>query len=54
VTWSSSIGQSGVASGTSNWSVEQVPLIVGTNRIVIRAVDGAGNAGWRSVTVTRR
>jgi hypothetical protein len=31
-----------------------VPLLVGTNRITIRARDAAGNIGWRSLTVTRK
>ena len=29
-------------------------LFIGTNSIVVRARDLAGNTGWRSVTVTRR
>jgi hypothetical protein len=54
VTWETSTGQSGAAAGTTYWSVERIPLLVGTNRIIIRATDAAGNMGWRSVTVTRR
>ncbi len=54
VTWSTSFGKSGVATGTTNWNSGDVPLLVGTNTIVVRAYDAAGNSGWRSVTVTRR
>jgi hypothetical protein len=54
VTWSTSFGKSGVATGTSNWNTGDVPLLVGTNTIVVRAYDAAGNSAWRSVTVTRR
>ncbi|MCS6954238.1 MAG: matrixin family metalloprotease [Bryobacterales bacterium] len=53
VTWSSSAGASGVASGTTRWDTGPIPLLVGTNRIVVRAFDAAGNSSWRSVTVTR-
>jgi hypothetical protein len=53
VTWTTSTGKSGTATGTANWTAE-VPLLVGTNSIVVRASDLAGNTGWRSVTVTRR
>lgn len=53
VRWMTSTGQSGTASGTTNWSAT-VPLLVGTNTITVRAYDAAGNSGWRSVTVVRR
>ena len=54
VTWTSSTGLSGVAFGAGSWNTGEIPLLVGTNRIVVRAADAAGNAGWRSVTVTRK
>ena len=54
VTWSTSLGKFGMATGTSNWNTGDVPLLVGTNTIVVRAYDPAGNSAWRSVTVTRR
>ena len=53
VTWTASTGKSGTATGTANWTAD-VPLFVGTNSIVVRARDLAGNTGWRSVTVTRK
>jgi len=53
VHWSNSTGGSGVASGTNNWSAE-VPLLVGTTAVTIRAYDAAGNSGWRAITVVRR
>jgi predicted Zn-dependent protease len=52
VKWSDAFGDSGVATGTSSWSVS-VPLLVGTNAITLRAYDAAGNSAWRSVTVVR-
>ena len=53
VTWSNSTGGSGPASGTASWSA-RVPLLVGTNVVIIRAYDAAGNSAWRAVTVVRR
>jgi len=53
VTWTTSTGKSGTVTGTINWTAD-VPLLVGTNSIVVRASDLAGNTGWRSVTVTRK
>ena len=53
VTWSSSTGGSGTASGTTNWATPSIPLYLGTTTIVIRAADAAGNTSWRSLVVTR-
>jgi hypothetical protein len=52
VTWSTSNGSSGVASGTTSWSAV-VPLLIGNTTVTIRAYDAAGNSGWRSLTVVR-
>ena len=54
VTWSSSTGGSGTASGTVNWTTPAIALYMGTTTITIRASDAAGNTSWRSITVTRR
>lgn len=54
VTWTNSGGASGVAQGTAYWTTGEIPLNEGTNTIVVRARDAAGNTGWRSVVVTRR
>ncbi len=53
VKFTTSTGKSGTATGTTVWSAE-VPLLVGTNTVTVRAYDAAGNAGWRAVTVVRR
>jgi hypothetical protein len=54
VTWSTSYNKSGRAAGTTYWSTGDIPLLVGTNVVVVRAFDAAGNSSWRSLTVTRR
>lgn len=53
VTWTDSLGNTAVATGTTSWQTAGVPMRLGTNAITIRAYDAAGNSGWRSVTVTR-
>jgi len=52
VTWSTSTGSSGQASGAANWAA-QIPLLVGTNVVTVRAWDAAGNSAWRALTVVR-
>ena len=51
VTWTNSDGSSGIASGTSSWAVNNMNLQVGSNTIVIGAVDAAGNKGTLSLVV---
>ena len=53
VTWTNTTSASGDASGTANWSA-QIPLLVGTNVMIIRAYDSAGNSAWRALTIVRR
>ena len=53
VKWSTSFGDSGTASGTTNWSAN-VPLLVGNNTVTVSAYDAAGNSTWRAITVVRR
>ncbi len=53
VTWATSDGTTGTASGTTNWSTAAIPLYVGSTTIIITASDAAGNTSWRSITVTR-
>jgi len=52
VTWTTSTGGTGEASGTTNWSAT-VPLLIGNTTVTIRAYDAAGNSAWRSLTVVR-
>jgi hypothetical protein len=54
VAWTTSTGMSGTAAGLPVFKTTAIPLSYGTNQIVIRAFDAAGNSAWRSITVTRR
>ena len=53
VTWSTNTGSSGTASGTTSWSAV-IPLLIGSNMVIIRSTDTAGNMSWKSVVVARR
>jgi hypothetical protein len=53
VTWVTSNGTSGTATGTTNWSTPSIPLYIGSTTIVVTAADAAGNTTWRSLMVTR-
>jgi hypothetical protein len=52
VSWVTNFGGSGAASGTTAWSAA-IPLLIGNNSVTVRAADGAGNVGWRSVVISR-
>lgn len=51
VSWNSSQGQSGMAKGTANWIISQIPLTEGENIITVTATDKVGNKGSRKLTV---
>jgi hypothetical protein len=53
ITWQTSTGASGTAVGTTQWLASSIPLLVGTNTIVVRTFDAAGASAWASVVVTR-
>jgi hypothetical protein len=53
ITWQTSNGASGTAVGTSQWLASNIPLLVGTNTIVVRSFDVAGASVWASVDVVR-
>ena len=53
VTWSTAAGASGTAAGTLTWTAPNIPLLMGSNMVTVRAYDAAGNSAWRAVTVVR-
>src|SRR5690606_17840622 len=53
VTWSTDKGASGIATGTTNWSVADIPVPLGDTVVRISARDAAGRVGTDTVTVTR-
>jgi hypothetical protein len=54
VEWATNGGLTGVATGTTSWTISRIPLALGSTVITVRAYDAAGNVGWRAVSVTRR
>jgi hypothetical protein len=51
VTWASDRGASGTATGTTNWTIDNIPLQPGANKITVTAADAAGNKGTETFTV---
>ena len=52
VYWSTNMGYSGTATGTTQWTAS-IPLITGSNTVTVNATDAAGNVSWRSVVVSK-
>jgi len=54
IKWRISSGVEGKAEGTSSWSVQDIQLSTGWNRILLTALDTAGNQKMTSLWVYRR
>ena len=52
VTWTSSAGTAGVASGTSTWSTPRIAFNAGVNTVTVTARDKAGNSASATLSVT--
>jgi hypothetical protein len=52
VSWTNDRGGSGVATGTTSWSVTGIPLLAGTNIVTVTAFDAAGNQATDTLTIT--
>jgi hypothetical protein len=50
VTWSNSRGDSGMASGTTNWTASGIALRLGANVLTVTARDANGNIGTATLT----
>jgi hypothetical protein len=53
VTWQTSDGATGVATGASNWVATGIPVLTATTTIVIRACDSKGASNWVAVVAVR-
>ncbi len=54
VTWTDATGRAGVAQVDGGaWSISELALAAGANRITVTATDGAGNSGSDAVTILR-
>jgi hypothetical protein len=54
VTWQASTGPVGTATGTDHWITGNIPLLSGTNTIVVRAYDSTGASAWSTVVVVKQ
>jgi hypothetical protein len=52
VTWATNGGASGVATGTTAWSIASVPLVAGTTVITVTARDAANNVATTTLSVS--
>jgi hypothetical protein len=53
VTWQTAAGASGAATGTDKWLAQGIPLLIGTNTVVVKAWDARGNSAWTTVVAVR-
>ncbi len=53
VVWSTAAGVSGTATGVGPWLASNIPLLTGTNTVVIRAIDSKGASAWAAAIVVR-
>ncbi len=54
VTWQTTGGAAGTANGSGPWIAPNIPLLTGTNTIMVRAFDAGGASAWTTVVVVRR
>ena len=52
VDWSSDRGGSGIAEGTTAWSIPSLALAPGVNVVTVTAFDAAGNSSTDTITIT--
>ncbi|WP_309383739.1 prolyl oligopeptidase family serine peptidase [Cerasicoccus frondis] len=52
VSWINSAGGSGTAAGTTDWTIDDIPLAQGSNVITVTAVDAANNTASDTLTVS--
>jgi hypothetical protein len=52
VTWSNDRGGSGTATGTTNWTISNIPLQPGVNNITVTATDAQGLSSTDNIAVT--
>jgi len=53
VTWQTTGGASGTATGVGPWVASNIPLLVGTNTIMVKAFDEGTDTAWASIVVVR-
>jgi hypothetical protein len=53
VTWQTSGGASGTATGIGPWVASNIPLLVGSNTIIVKSFDAGTDSAWASIVVVR-
>jgi hypothetical protein len=53
VTWETCDGTTGTAIGVGHWVAPGIPLLEGSNTIIVRAYDAGGAGGWAALIAVR-
>src|SRR5665213_3232699 len=54
VTWQTSNGATGMASGTAVWEAAGIPVAEGNTTIIVKAYDAKGASAWVGVVAVRK
>jgi hypothetical protein len=54
VTWQTSNGVTGVASGTGPWVATGIPIPKGNTTVIVRAYDSKGASAWVALVAVRQ
>ncbi len=53
ITWQTTGGATGTATGVGPWVASNIPLLVGSNTIIVKAFDAGADSAWASIVVVR-
>ena len=53
VTWQTSNGVTGTASGTTTWEAKDIPVAEGNTTVILRAYDSKGTSAWVALVTVR-
>jgi hypothetical protein len=53
IKWQTTGGANGTATGVGPWVAANIPLLVGTNTIMVKAFDAGTHTAWASIMVVR-
>ncbi len=53
ITWQTTGGAAGTATGVGPWVASNIPLLVGSNTVIVKAFDAGADTAWTSIVITR-
>lgn len=54
VTWQTSNGATGTATGTERWQAASIPVTEGNTTVIVKAYDASGASSWVAVVAVRQ